>query len=106
MGFTGNENHDIDFDDAAILTERYRDSISSGECIGCYFGKSALNALLEQSGCVGLRYYYGLDANNSPTLVLVGVDAEGNDIIGEGKICLDHPIGCPDVCSEANPLNS
>ena len=106
MAFTGNENHDIDFDDAAVLTKRYRDSISSGDCIGGYFGKSAMNTLLEQDGCIGFRYYYGLDASNSPVLVLVGVDSEGNDIIGERKVCLDHPTTCPNFCSEANLLNS
>lgn len=106
MAFTGNENHDIDFDDAAVLTKRYRDSISSGDCIGGYFGKSAVDALLHQADCVGVRYYYGIEADGSPTLILVGVNAEGTDLTGENRICLQNPQKCPPNCSEQNMLNS
>jgi hypothetical protein len=102
MGFTGNENHDIDFDDAGILTKRYRDSITPGNYIGGFFGKSAVINLLEQEDCVGVRYYYGLKEDGSPTLVLVGVDAEGNDLIGQNKSCLQ----LPPLCSKENVLNS
>lgn len=106
MAFTGNENHDISFEEAAELTQRFRNSISPGDCIGGFFGKSAMIALLEQEDCVGFRYYYGLKGDSSPTLVLVGVDGDGNDLIGEDRICLQEPIRCPPNCSEENLLNT
>lgn len=106
MASTGNENHDINFEEAAELTQRFRNSISPEDCIGGFFGKSAVMSLLDQEDCVGVRYYYGIHADGSNTLVLVGVDTDGNDLIGDGRICLQQPTKCPPYCSEGNLLNS
>lgn len=106
--FTGNENHDIDLDDAAKLTKNYRDTFSSRTDITFikaeYFGKSAVTNMLAQDGCVGMRIYYGLDEEDVPKLVLVGVDSSGNDMV-EGTI-LEMGHLCPPSCSTNNALNS
>ena len=39
------------------------------------FGKKQVNAILEQTGCEGVRVYY-----DSDNVFLVGTDAQGNDL--------------------------
>ena len=105
MSFTGNEVHDISFEDAADLTERYRNQMSETDLKGGFFGAEAIQALLDQDGCVGIRFYYGLDANDIQVLVLVGADRDENDLIGDDFLAMDQSIPCPDNCGEANILN-
>jgi hypothetical protein len=51
-----------------------------------------------------MRMYYALDENGNKQLVLVGVDANGDDITS-GYIA-DHLLPCPHSCSQKNQLNS
>lgn len=105
MNFTGKEDHSISLSEAAELTANYRETLSSNlEVKAEYFGKDALIALLDQNACVGVRIYYGLDTNGVKKLVLVGVDAEGNDLY-EGAL-MERGQSCPPECSAENPLNS
>ena len=104
--FTGTENHEISLEDASILTERYRNQFSSTQLFikGEFFGKQAIQNLINEPNCVGIRIYYGLNENNIPKLVIVGVDFNENDLI-QGSI-LDFGKLCPPACSNSNPLNS
>ena len=101
---TGNENHSISLTEASAMTKKYRESVSSGTTIAHALNKSAINGLLNQNNCVGMRIYYALKEDGSKELVLTGVDQNGNDLY-EG-ILLDRTIKCPQDCSAANPLNS
>jgi hypothetical protein len=102
MPFTGHENHAVNLDDAAKMTEAYRESQKPGAFLGGYFGKDAIQKILVQSGCVGMRIYNGMDNSESPTFVLVGVDAEGEDMTG-GELA-EIQIGCPPICPIASEL--
>lgn len=103
--YTGNENHQISLADAAALTAKYRQQFQTNDYIkGEYFGKQAVLNLLNQNGCVGLRIYYGINEQNTPKLVIVGVNSSGDDIT-QGSI-LDFGTPCPTNCSQNNPLNS
>lgn len=104
MPFTGDENHVILIKDAAALTARFRATIQPGAKIGGYFGRTAIEAILQQAGCVGIRYYYGIDDKKNQVMVLVGVDANENDLV-TGKIA-EISLPCPHYCSTANLLNS
>jgi hypothetical protein len=106
--FTGSEKHDIKFAAAGVMTSAYRQSVPAGEIIGGFFGREAIEEILNQHGCVGIRYYYGLDANGQKVLVLVGTDANENDLADEanGHVCMEASIPCPNRCSTANVLNS
>lgn len=104
MSFTGNENHNISLTEAAALTKNFRDTVSNGATIAHFIGKTALQALLNQSETVGVRLYYGLKSDGSKELVATGVDGNGDDQY-QG-ILLDRTIKCPQECSAANPLNS
>jgi len=104
MTFTGNENHDISLTQAAEWTENFRNTITSGQTIAHYFGKAAIMAILNQSGCVGIREYYALDDTGKKQIIVVGVDANGNDLY-QGLLA-ERSITCPLDCSAANPLNT
>lgn len=71
---------------------------------GKYFGKTALQSLLNQTNCVGARMYYGLKADQTQCLVFVGVDSNGNDLVN-GEI-MENGILSPTNCSNSNSLNS
>ena len=102
--FTGNEHHNISIEDASELTANYR-SKNPDDRKGGFFGKAALLSLLNQSNCVGIRFYYGLDADYNKVLVLVGADSSENDLIGD-NLCMDMACPCPEQCGEDNVLNS
>lgn len=100
----GHEDHSISLNDAAEMTARYRAQMTPGQINGGFFGRDALEAILNQENCIGIRYYYGLDENNKQVMVLVGVNTEENDIV-HGELA-ERSIICPPHCSESNALNS
>ncbi len=102
--FTGNENHDISLADASDLTRNFRSKAGKDAIKGGFFGLAALQQLLDQEGVVGLRYYYAQEADGRPVLVLVGVDANGNDLV-DGFL-LERSVPCPPFCGWFNSLNS
>jgi hypothetical protein len=106
MDYNGHEDYTISFDTGADLTKRYRDQMTSGQLKGGFIGRDSMLDLLNQEGCIGFRYYYGLNSNGKQEVVFVGVDTNGNDMIGTGKICIDTALPCPTYCGNNNVLNS
>ena len=104
MSFNGNEGSFITLREGSEMTKRYRDTIQPGEVIGVFMGKEKIKAILDQSECVGIRFYFAKDDNNENTLVVVGVDQNENDIT-DGLIA-DKLKKCPPICSNTNPLNN
>lgn len=104
MTFTGNEPHDISLSQASAWTKNYRDTITTGQTIGHYFGKAAIQAILAQPDCVGIRIYYGLDEAGAKQIITTGVDQAGNDLYN--GLLAERTIKCPPDCGLANPLNS
>ena len=104
MAFTGREDHSITLAEASKLTANFRKKIEPGSIRGGFFGKEAILKILNQDGCVGIRYYYGEKDDGTPVLVLVGVDAEENDLID--GVLAEVSIPCPPFCGTANVLNS
>ena len=102
--FTGNEDHDIPLADAAAMTKLYRSSVPAGSHKGGFFGKAAIESVLAQTNCVGIRYYHGIDSRGEPVIILVGVDANENDL-HTGQV-LEFAIPCPNQCGANNSLNS
>lgn len=104
MSFTGNENHDIPLSTASQWTKNYREASGSGATIAHFFGKEAIQAILNQQNCVGIRMYYALDQEGKKHLILVGADAAQNDLY-EGLLA-ERSYDCPTSCSSSNPLNT
>jgi hypothetical protein len=51
-----------------------------------YLGRNIIDKILAQPGCVGMRFYYGLNAEGKKTLVYVGMDADGKDLVEQTMV--------------------
>ena len=107
-------NNIIDLTTARELIKRYRDNldeIATPTFSGALkysetFDAAAVQAILNQPGCVEFRAYYGMKADNSICSIFVGVDVEDNDILnslnGTGEdVIVEYGRDCPPVCSIA-----
>jgi hypothetical protein len=65
---------------AADFMKAYQDT-HVGENGGYQIGRNIIDQILAQPGCVGMRFYYGLNEDGVKTLVYVGIDADGKDIV-------------------------
>jgi hypothetical protein len=109
MALPDPKSHRISLDEAAAQARRHRGPPSGGPPSGNphkggLFLRAELDQLLAQPGCAGLRYYYGRKSEGEDTLILVGVDKEGNDMT-EG-VLLEESFLCPPICGTANVLNA
>ena len=102
--FTGQENHDISLADASAMTKKFRQSVPDDSRKGGFFGRDAIEAILAQRDCVGIRYYHGINDRGEPVIILVGVTADENDMYTGLLAEIAEP--CPDQCSTPNSLNS
>lgn len=103
MSFTGNEDHSITLATAAEWTANFRRTIQSGDVKGHFYGKSAIQAILSQTNCVGIRIYYALDDEGAKQLIIVGVKADESDLY-DGLLA-ERGIVCPPMCGGGNALN-
>lgn len=114
--------HQITLQAAAALTLRWRRNRPPDSVNGARFDRIAFDNLLSQPNCTGVRIYLGLHDPADPkhandasmwTFVLIGTDADGNDIIppqgaktdGSGGGPEQDPVLCPPSCGTPNPLN-
>ncbi len=104
ISFTGKEDHSISLEDASKMTRNFQLQAAPDQIIGGFFGKDAVLAIISQEGAVGMRYYYGMDDEGTPHIILIGVEADGNDMI-EGLLA-ERALPCPPACPEPNGLNS
>ena len=105
MEFTGNEGAPIAIGIAGDWTKRYR-SKNPGATQGQFLGRVILERLLAEAGSKGIRFYYGLDANNQPQLLAVAADAAQNDLLGDKCIVADETWPAPPNSGQPNQLNS
>ncbi len=102
--YTGKENHMISLVEASILTRTYRESVDREKVKGNYFGRNIFESILSQDGCVGIRSYFAAFDDGSQTLVHVGTDENGNDMLR--GIIADGGWPCPPFCANDNILNA
>jgi hypothetical protein len=102
MAFTGNENHDIKLEDAVRLTRNYRDIAGEDSFRAGYFGRNAIQKILDQQQCVGIRIYNAVNDEGSPNYVLVGVTEDEKDLY-DGELA-EYSLGCPPYCDPNSPL--
>jgi len=102
--FTGNENHDFNLKEAAEWTRLYR-QLNPGEPFGHYFGKTAIQNILNQPGCVGIRIYNAIDPRTREKhFLVVGVEGSQTDLYN--GLIAERCITCPTHCGNPSPLNS
>lgn len=102
MSFYGDEGSEITLSEASALTSNYR-SNNSGATLGHFIGKDNIENLLGQTGCVGIRIYYGEDESGNKKIILVGADENEDDML---DLMYDHTKPCPSRCGSSNSLNS
>jgi hypothetical protein len=100
-------NHLISVAEGAAMTARFRKQ-NPGGIRGWLFDRRAIDALLAQAGCGGIRIYRALREDGAEQVVLVGTDEVGNDLVpatisGPGLVA---EIGwpCPPACGAASVL--
>lgn len=101
MAFNGTEGGPITLEAAAAMTACYR-KLHPNQTEAHFFGRENILALLNQTGCMGIRVYYGDKPSGGKELILVGVDANENDML---ELIMDLSKHCPPTCSNGNPLN-
>src|SRR5688572_10997861 len=101
--FTGAEDHQISLLEAAELTRRYRDTATVPVIKGEYFSRDSIQMLLDHPLAVGIRIYYGLQADLTPCMVICAVESNKNDVL---DVVLEMGKICPSHCGVNNPLNS
>lgn len=100
-------DHRISLTEAAAHTRRHRQTITGkpreADHAGAFHGDQVM-ALLRQKGCVALRIYHGRSEGGHRSLVLVGVDQNGDDMTGAQLLEVCWP--CPPFCGSGNALNT
>ncbi len=97
--FTGNEGDAISLALGSAMTAAYR-TANPGAIKAHFFGSTILNTILAQQDCVGIRIYYALNEIGVKQLVLVGVNANGDD--QTAGIIADRSEPCPSKCDTGN----
>ncbi len=105
MAFPPRQDHKIPLAEAAAITKRYRDGVAKGAEIAQMLPRAVYESLLKNPKVHGLRTYYARATDGKPQVVVVGVDADGNDLLEDGDI-FERGFPCPPFCSSTNPLNS
>ncbi len=106
-------NHEISLQTAVDMTRRYRANkpVNFPQCET--FGVDAIERLLATPGCVSLRIYYGMKADNEVDAILVAANEAGEDILPDlassetdDPVILEDSLRCPDHCPPASSLNT
>lgn len=59
------------------------------DTVGYFIGRNILEQVLAQPGCVGIKFYNAYNEAGVKTLVYVGIDNAGNDMLSVASINLD-----------------
>lgn len=96
MALPPTRDHAIPLAAAVALTKRYRQGARKGAQLATMFPRSVFEALLAQTGCAGIRIYNGQAEDGAEQSILVGVDAEGNDMTS--ATLFEFGLPCPPYC--------
>lgn len=89
---------------AVTMMKRYRNSALFSQYqgkLGATIAKSSILRLVQQSGCAGLRSYFGLTNSGTPVLVFVSTTGTADDM---NALFDDRGANCPPDCKEPPPL--
>ena len=66
----------------AKMVNDYREA-NPNDVVGYGIGRNIIEEILAQPGCAGMRFYNAINEEGQKTLVYVGIDATGEDIVKE-----------------------
>ena len=91
-------DHRITRDEAAGLVRNFHAKAEPGTHHATAFSRSAFEQLLAQPGAAGIRIYRAHHADGSPTMVMVAVDANGQDLTSSDNMFIQKGTDCPPYC--------
>ena len=100
--FDGNEGEMIVIKDASAMAENFRSNFPDQKK-AFFYGRNKIEELLNQTGAMGIRIYFGYNGASELQLILVAANEDTDDNLNN---ILDTGIGCPDICGPDNALNS
>jgi polyphosphate kinase 2 (PPK2 family) len=83
------------------LVANFRKDPQAPKSQGTSFNRGAFDKILAQPGCERIKMYWAQE-NGKFTVVLVGVDAAGKDMLA-GSI-MERSMVCPPFCSITSPF--
>lgn len=90
--------HIITLAEATTMTHAYQNAQEfQGLTKACMIDVNAYQLVINQQGCTGIRTYFAKNSSGILTIVVVGVDANGNDLTN--GVLLNKAEDCPDDCS-------
>jgi hypothetical protein len=92
--FTANVGEEIGLELGAQFISTYRKANTS-DVTSYYVGRNILEQVLAQPGCVGIRFYNAYNEAFEKTLVYVGVNASGSDMLNVTAV---NANGQLDIC--------
>ncbi|HJW73307.1 MAG TPA: hypothetical protein VJ486_10800 [Geothrix sp.] len=96
--FDPNRDHRVSRDEAANLIQAFQVQASAGSLLATAFNRSAFDQLLGQPDAAGIRIYHAQHPDGSPTMVMVAVDATGEDLPGVDAVFAQNGTNCPPFC--------
>src|SRR5450631_811167 len=73
----GEISHDL----ASKMVKDHHDKYTLEDSHSYIIGKNAIDMIISQPGCVGIRFFDALNEEGKKTLVYVGIDAKGKSIV-------------------------
>lgn len=109
MPRTPNDGSIVTRAQAKAMIQRFQTSHPFGawnatDLKGGFHGRNRIQGILDQPDCVGIRYYFGINSENKPAIVLVGEDSTGK-VLSDGVVVEEGPL-CPPFCGLSNSLDS
>ena len=94
-------DHRMTLSEAAELTRLYRKTSEPTAERSGVFHAAQVRRLLDQPGCIGLRYYHGRHSDGRYAILLVGVGPKGEDLLypkrGRGKAAAGETVLASDI---------
>lgn len=96
----------IPLSDAVNWVTRWRESSENMPINGFLIPEVDVTQVLAEEGVTNIRAYMAIDDSNAYHLLIVGVDANGDDMVDEdaGQYVYDFTRPCPPMCSKKGPL--
>ncbi|MFN7044414.1 MAG: hypothetical protein ACK4M1_04405 [Flavobacterium sp.] len=94
----------ITLEDATKWIKNWRTNLPKDPAKAHLIQKQALLDVMEPSDVVAIRAYMAIDDDGIQKVVLVGVDANGQDLVDDNHILVDRSLPCPPYCSGESVL--
>ena len=94
----------ITLEDAIKWITNWRNNLPNEPAKAHLIQKQALLDVMEPSDVVAVRAYMAIDDDGVQKVVLVGVDANGQDLIDDNHILVDKSKPCPPDCGVESQL--